>query len=74
VATVQMLVDKGADVNFAPFEGNHSLHLALALAGAEDMRNACVQLVKMLLKAGASANAVDNQAHIRKRTLYSVFL
>ena len=28
-----MLVDKGADVNFAPFEGNHSLHLALALAG-----------------------------------------
>ena len=44
------------------------------LVDAEDMRNACVQLVKMLLKAGASANAVDNQAHIRKRTLYSVFL
>ena len=59
--TVQMLVDKDADVNFAPFEGNPSLHLALALAGAEDMRATCVQLVKALLKAGANVGAVDAQ-------------
>ena len=60
-ATVKLLIDKDADVNCAPLEGNSTLHLALAQAGFESKRSTCIEIVKMLLRAGANAGAVDNQ-------------
>ena len=60
-STVQLLVDKDADVNFPAFEGNSSLHLALAMGGFEDKRDTCVELISILLKASANVSAVDHQ-------------
>ena len=61
IDTVKLLVSKDADVNFPAFEGNYSLHLALALAVMDDKRPSCVELIKILLAAGANVAAVDNQ-------------
>jgi ankyrin repeat protein len=60
-STVKLLIDKDADVNCAPLEGNSTLHLALAQAGFEGKRATCVELIGMLLGAGANAGALDNQ-------------
>ena len=62
VETARVLVEEmDADVNFAPLEGNPALHLALALAGFEDKRTACVTLVEMLVAANVNVGAADNQ-------------
>ena len=58
VSSAKLLIQRDSDVN-ATFEGQPCLHLAISLASFEPHCDASMQLLSLLLDAGATASAVD---------------
>jgi hypothetical protein len=61
VETVKLLLDRGADVNVRDRSGATALMYAAFLAGKDNPRQKCPEIIDLLVNQGADVNAVDKR-------------